>query len=302
MTGAALGMQRSPVVQEDLPRLLRFFNEMTDRLRLSHERLQSHVTSLQTELQQKNELLERKSRLAALGEMAAGMAHEVRNPLGGIQLYVDLLRRSAPAGNRSGEYLGRITQGIAQLNQIVEDMLAFASDWKLHRRPCDPEALLEEVLSQQVQVWGEGGVGAHFQVVRRFHPAPALEADPGLLRRVFGNLIRNAVEAMEGRCPRVLALGVRFTKGEGWEVEVEDTGCGIPSEVRDRVFDPFFTTKRSGTGLGLAIVHRIVEAHGGEVRLVYSRPGGTLFRIRLPDVKQPMDGLPASEGRGAVLI
>ncbi|MBI4229633.1 MAG: sensor histidine kinase [Planctomycetes bacterium] len=253
-----------PVGSEpELLDLLRRFSTMAEGLRRSHERLE-------TELREKNDLLRRRDRLAELGEMAAGVAHEIRNPLGGISLYAGLLVRRLEEGD-TRRLAEKIQEGVRQLETVVHDMLVYTRDARPACAPCDLAVLVREAAPS-----GEGPLRVE---VEGAHSAVVAAADAGLVRRALDNLVRNACEAMEGRGTLTLRLAEEPSRVR---IEVADTGPGVPVEDRERIFNPFFTRKVRGTGLGLAIVHRIVDAHGGAVRVGSSPCGGACFTIVLP--------------------
>jgi len=225
-------------------------------------------------------------RLAALGEMSAVVAHEVRNPLGVIFNSLGALRRLVRAPDDAKLLLDIVEEEADRLNRIVGDLLDFA-------RPSTPE-LRPEPLERVV----EDAVGAALaqrpagvEVARDLDASvPPVPMDPRLVRQAVLNVAVNAVQAM----PRGGRLTLRTRRtGEEALLEIEDTGAGIPDEVRARIFEPFFTTKASGTGLGLAVVRRIVEGHGGTVA-VRSTPGeGTVFSLRFPLGRAPVEKGPA---------
>ncbi len=214
-------------------------------------------------------------RLAALGELSAIVAHEVRNPLGVIFNSLGSLRRLVRPAGDARMLFDIVEEEADRLNRIVGDLLDFA-------RPSTPE-LRPELLGRVV----EDAVGAavaqqagRIELVRELDPAlPPVAMDARLVRQAVLNVAVNAVQAM----PRGGRITVRARReGDGAVVEIEDTGAGIPDEVRERIFEPFFTTKASGTGLGLAVVRRIVEGHGGEVRVRSVAGAGTTFTLIFP--------------------
>ncbi|MCG5051952.1 MAG: response regulator [Myxococcales bacterium] len=219
----------------------------------------------------------RAERLAAVGTMAAGLAHEIRNPLNAAMLQLTLLMRRLDRGE-SGDAAVRpvaevVTSEIQRLERLVNDFLAFARPHPLQVAPTELNVVIEGVLSF-LEPEAEQN---HVHVVRELAKGlPPVEGDRERLRQVLLNLARNAIEAMPdgGR----LTLRTRSV-GEGIELEVEDTGVGIENEAE--IFDAFFTTKPQGTGLGLSLVHRIVGDHGGAIE-VKSHPGCTRFSIWLP--------------------
>jgi len=273
---------------EDLHELLQMYNTVTQRLQVSHERLEGEVVRLREQLEQKNKELELKKRLAALGEMAAGIAHEIRNPLGGIQLYASTLLSEVSDRPAAADLVRKISSGVKGLNTLVSDMLAFTRDLQLTK---NEESLQEIVLGalelaaptlleQDVTVRVHGSVeGKNVSLDRR------------LIGRVILNLILNAAEAIGEAGVHPGKIEIRATQitvknaPPQTELLIEDNGPGIPQENLERIFDPFFTTKHTGTGLGLAIVHRIIEAHGGQITAENrSLPEtGARFRMTLPD-------------------
>ncbi|MCE9669324.1 HAMP domain-containing histidine kinase [Myxococcus stipitatus] len=215
------------------------------------------------------------SRDRQLKMMLAGVAHEVRNPLGGIALFSGLLQEDLAAGAHAeaGEHVARIHREVAFLQRIVEDFLAFAREQPLARAPVEAPALLStvrELLSADASARG---------VEVEVEAAPArLEADGSLLTAAVLNLVRNAVQA-SARGGRVRVSG-DCADGR-YAIRVHDTGGGVPPAEHERIFEPFFTTREKGTGLGLPLARKIARAHGGELHLT-SAPGDTTFTLTLP--------------------
>jgi len=230
------------------------------------------------------EQLRRSDRLTALGVLAAGVAHEVRNPLVGIRAAAQLMEGEPGFPPTLREFTGIIIREVDRLNRIVGELLTFAGQRPLQREPCNVNQIVEEALRLLESALQGGRVG----VVRRYDPeVPAVAGAPDRLLQVFLNLIRNGLEAMASGGE--LTVRTRFERvapqcgGRAAAVaEVSDRGPGIPPEVEQQLFNPFFTTKDGGTGLGLPISVRIVEEHGGTIE-VQSRVGeGTTFRVLLP--------------------
>jgi signal transduction histidine kinase len=264
------------------------YNEVTQKLQISHEKLQSEVVRLTEQLEQKNLELERKKRLAALGEMAAGIAHEIRNPLGGIQLYASTLMADVADRPASVELVRKISNGVKGLNALVSDMLAFTRDLNLRKQEVCLGDLIAATLDLATPALLQHGIDARQD---ESLAETAVCVDAKLLERVLLNLILNAAEAIgEGKEKREtrnakretgrILIGARPRDGKV-EIMIEDNGPGIPADVIEHIFDPFFTTKHTGTGLGLAIVNRIIEGHGGTIAAENkSAPKhGAIFRI-----------------------
>ncbi len=265
---------------EELGRIILAYSEVTDKLQQSHELLNRTVEHLRRELNEKNRLLERKSRLAALGEMAAGMAHEIRNPLGGIQLYASLLANDVADRPASAEIVTKISKGVKRLESIVSQVLQFSRDTVINPQPCD----LIEIVEQSVEL-ATNSRSMEAVEFRMTGPATLpVDIDPLLMGQSILNLVLNAIDAMDGG--GVVRINTEAPDESGdvkqFRLTVRDAGPGIPSEVIDRIFNPFFTTKDSGTGLGLSIVHRIIEAHDGTILATNGEDGcGAKFEIRI---------------------
>lgn len=235
-------------------------------------------------LRELEEKLRRSDRLAALGQMAAGMAHEVRNPLVGIRAAAQFLEGDPAFSAGLREYTGVIVREVDRLNAIVEDLLAFASPKPVQLAPCNLNRVLEEALALEAARLEAAGVS----VTRLYDPGlPPVLGDPPRLHQVFLNLFRNAAEAMPGG--GALAVRTRFERlsarlgGRSAAVaEVADTGSGVPPDHLTHLFNPFFTTKARGTGLGLAVSLRIVEDHGGAIEVEADAGHGTSFAVILP--------------------
>ncbi len=231
------------------------------------------------------EQVRRSERLAALGVLAAGVAHEVRNPLVGVRAAAQLLEREPAFQPSLREFTGIIIRQVDRLNRIVDGLLAFAGRRALRRRACNVNQIVDEALRLEESTLQAGGVSA----VRKYDPeVPAIAGDPDRLLQVFLNLIRNGAEAMAGAGGDLL-VQTRFARlapqcggRAAAVVEIRDRGPGIPTDMQEQLFNPFFTTKDGGTGLGLPISLRFVEEHGGAIE-VHSRIGeGTTLRVLLP--------------------
>lgn len=275
---------------EDLKELMRSVNETTASLQTTHAALHQQVARLQDELAEANAQLRRSRSLAALGEMAAGIAHEIRNPLGSIQLYIQMLAEDLAGEPQQAELCEKIDRAVVGLDAIVRDVLLFARQMKFRPGRVSGQELLQRALAACESLITNGEVQ-----VRTELPSDGddcLHADEGLMAQALGNVIRNAVEAMTemDKGPRMLEVGVsrrRVRCPDGPRAQrvvftVQDSGPGVPPDVIDRMFNPFFTTRATGTGLGLAIVHRIVDAHGGHVGVKSGRDGGTTVDLCLP--------------------
>ena len=231
------------------------------------------------------EQVRRSERLAALGVLAAGVAHEVRNPLVGVRAAAQLMEREPGFPPNLQEYTAIVIREVDRLNRLVGDLLAFAGHRPLRMQACNVNQIVEEALRLEESALQPGAL----TVVRRYDPAvPAVAADPERLLQVFLNLIRNGVEAMAGQTGE-LHLRTRFERvapqcggGAAAVVEIGDQGPGMLPDIQAQVFNPFFTTKDGGTGLGLPVSLRIVEEHGGAIEVQSEVGQGTTFRVLLP--------------------
>jgi len=277
---------------DDLRALMHSVTETTERLQATHTTLHEQVARLQRELAEANSQLRRSRQLAALGEMAAGIAHELRNPLGSIQLYVQMLEEDLAGDDAQTDLCRKISRAVSGLDAIVRDVLQFARDTVLRPEPVELSRAFDDALDNCRSLIAERDV----QVRRNLDGELTLLADASLLTQALTNLVRNAIEAMHeaGSNPPQLTLetdkqSVRCPSGAREPrlvLAVQDNGPGVTDEVLQRMFNPFFTTRATGTGLGLAIVHRIVDAHGGQINVRNMPEGGARFEIYLPPQPQ----------------
>jgi signal transduction histidine kinase len=264
-----------PSASTDLETVLAAWHDATVRLERTHAALRGEVQRLTDELENKNRQLARKNRLADLGQMASHVAHEVRNNLVPVSLYLSLLRRRMTDDAGSLDVLEKISAGITAMEATVNDLLHFTAEREPRRQTVRLDELVRDVtasLESQLEA----------QSIKTILDIPlgmTVLADVDMLRRTILNLTLNALDVMPNG-------GELFVTGVdspgGWEIEVADSGPGLSDEVRKRVFEPFFSTKSGGTGLGLAIVQRIATAHGGDVTAMNCPEGGAAFTIRIP--------------------
>jgi signal transduction histidine kinase len=259
----------------DLATILTAWNSATERLQQTHELLRAEVKRLTDELEVKNRELARKNRLADLGQMASHVAHEVRNGLVPMKLYLGLLERRVTADGQSTEIAGKIAAGFLALESVVNDLLQFTSHRDPQLAPVDLRHFVVELCESLAPQLEAQRIRLRIAIPQGFQ----LSADPDMLRRALLNLVLNAIDAMPAG-GELLIHGA--DTAAGCELEVADTGAGLPADVVGHIFEPFFTTKRRGTGLGLAIVQRIVEVHGGEITAANRAAGGASFVVCLP--------------------
>jgi len=238
----------------------------------------------------------RRNRLTAMGEMAANMAHEIRNPLGSIELFASLVRKGLPEDDERQPLMNHIFSAVRSMNHIISNLLQYSKPRPVHRDRLDVHALLAEVLEFSRYQAEQNGV--RFTEALEA-PRPDIRGDRELLKQVFHNLILNAVQAMpEGGAlsiatrelkladPKLLARfgdhGLPRAELDAVEVRFQDTGVGMPKEVQNQIFDPFFTTKAQGTGLGLAIANNILESHHATIDVESRVNRGTTLILMFP--------------------
>jgi len=244
-----------------------------------------------THVEQIEERERLRDRLAAVGEMAAVMAHEIKNPLAAIEVVAGLLRRKAPDNPDVQALVKDIISEAKMANAIVQEVLAFVRPVRLQ---VDRTSLAEALASAVLLADGKATRGSILVETALPDPLPLLGADQYQLTQVFANLLINAYEALNGRGRILVSASLATTAAEGAllpdghqpvdtvVVDVADDGPGMLPDVAEKIFNPFFTTKAQGSGLGLAIVRKIVDAHEGRIDMTTADGRGTRFRVTLP--------------------
>lgn len=267
--------------QRSLERKVR---ERTARLRESERRyreLFQETRRAYDELKSTQERLIRSERLAAVGELAAQIAHEIRNPLGAISNSVGVLRRDLDLRGDDRRLLEVVHEEAERLESIIADFLRFARPRPIHRTPQNLSEMIDDLLLLLGQKLPLVGKKSEIRIEKRYgSDLPAANVDAAQTREALWNLLVNAVEAMSSG--GILEVAIRADEAGAVEVIVSDTGKGIREEDLKKIFEPFHTTKADGTGLGLAIVQRIIDAHGGEVFVSSDEGRGSSFRLKFP--------------------
>jgi signal transduction histidine kinase len=283
-----------------LEEAIRQFNTTSAELEKSYRLLEGQVRQLKEELEVKNQALkesvieqerlreqaERNDRLAAVGEMAARMAHELRNPLGSIELFVSLLKKGLVNDPEKTKWIEYIKTGVDAMDYALSNLLFFTGKPKVDFKKIDLKIVIEEASRFATHLLQQKEIDCTYSVDPRIQ---FITADEDLLRQAFLNLILNAVDAL----PKKGTLTIEATDADmngkegidgtgGAVVKFSDNGCGIPKEGLSKIFDPFYTTKNKGSGLGLAIVHNIIAAHHGVIEVEGRVEGGTCFIVHLP--------------------
>ena len=268
--------------EDDIGQLGRQFNEMVQQLSQNREEIQ--------ELHQRE--MARAEHLATLGELAVGLAHEIRNPLAGIAGVVDVMGRELPANSPSRSVMDDVQDEIRHIQAILNDLLSYSRPRLPHFHAADLNSTIEQAVllaRQQLRT-------KPIQISLTPSPSlPRVNHDPALIQQVALNLLLNGIQAISGEGKVEVVVG---REDDRVFVEVADTGRGIPAEALPRIFKPFFTTRNEGTGLGLSLANGIVQSHGGKID-VKSTPGkGTCFRVWLP-IERPLASRPRSAAEWA---
>ncbi len=246
------------------------------------QQVAEQLTNTNRELERAQAEARRSERLAALGHLSAGLAHEIRNPLGVIKGSAEMLHQKLEGNNPlASELAGYISSEVNRASALVSRFLDFARPLRTETRPVQVTALLDQAMSAVAAQWQGGEV-----IVEREYQKdlPLVALDEKLCEQAFLNLVQNAYEAMnaEGGRLRVQVSRERSNGREGVEIRLRDSGPGVPSEMRDQIFNPFVTTKKTGVGLGLSIVSKIVDEHHGTIRLENADGNGAGFVIFFP--------------------
>lgn len=214
--------------------------------------------------------MERDRRLASLGEMAAVLAHEIRNPLTSMKGHAQLLAERLEPESSARRKADRVVGEAVRLEELTADLLSFIRSKQIERRQVDPRGVLEAAAAD---------VGRDRVELEASGAPPAWSLDPGLLQQALANLLRNALQASPDGAPATASLAA---EGESLVFRVRDRGAGVPEAERERIFEPFHTTRTRGTGLGLAVARRIVGLHGGTITARNHPEGGALFEVKIP--------------------
>lgn len=251
---------------DDIGDLGRNFNETVRQMRESREEIQ-RLYSTQ---------MSRAEHLATLGELAAGLAHEIRNPLAGIAGVIDIIGRDLPPSSPARQVLAEVKQEVLHIKNILSDLLDYARP----KQPVVHEADLWATAERAVSLARQQILSRPIQMeLVKGGELPQIEHDPAQIQQVLLNLLLNAIQALDGEGQVRVELS---SDSEFAVVRVRDTGRGIPPQAIANIFRPFFTTKGGGTGLGLSLARRIVQDHGGTISVASVQGQGTEFTVRLP--------------------
>lgn len=260
---------------EDLQKILSAWQDATSRLEQTHSALRAEVRRLTDELEIKNRELARKNRLADLGQMAAHIAHEVRNTLVPVSLYMSMLRRNTADDAKNKNLVEKVGVGLTALEVTVNDLLHFTADREAKVESIVPAALIRTTMQSLEHQLAAQNVTLNLEL----DETESVELDRELLRRAILNIALNGLDVL----PNGGQLSVTARAcDESWQLEIADNGPGWSEDALMRGTEPFFTTKHHGTGLGLAIVERIIEVHHGELILQNLETGGASITLCFP--------------------
>ncbi|MGB9628795.1 MAG: GAF domain-containing protein, partial [Thermodesulfobacteriota bacterium] len=248
-----------------------------EELKIFSEQMEEKIQKITADLKKTEAQLIRSEKLAALGQLAAGIAHEIRNPLTSINILIHSLAQNLPSENPQKEDFKVIEEELHRINKIVDQFLRFGKPAPPHLDKADLGFLIEETL----QILKPQIDQQPIIIEKRYQTLPKILMDGEQIKQAILNLLLNAIQAMPGGGHLTLTIGK--SEDDAWAYfSIQDSGIGIPPEDMNKLFDPFFSTKEGGIGLGLSIVHRIIDQHQGRIEVESTLKEGTLFRVWLP--------------------
>jgi two-component system NtrC family sensor kinase len=273
--------------RDEIGDLAHSFDKMTEELRVANHKLIDWGKTLEKKVEERTEEIRKmqshliqQEKLASLGKLAAGIAHEINNPLGGILIYSHLLLEEADKGGHEHENLKKIVKETTRCKEIVKGLLQFA-------RPRDPEMIqtdINEILENSLSIMERQALFQNIELRKKYsNDLPKIVADSAQLQQVFMNIILNGAEAMDGKGKFTIKTSLEGDR-KNIHIEFTDTGHGINEEDKKRLFEPFFTTKEvgKGTGLGLAISYSIIQKHEGTINVKSEVGKGSTFTVTIP--------------------
>jgi two-component system, NtrC family, sensor kinase len=282
-----LSLELSISSKDEIGQLAESFNYMLVRLKQARQELEGYGRTLEEKVEQRSRQLKKiqaqlmqSEKLASLGRLASGMAHEINSPLTGILTFSHLLMRRLKDHPELQRELELIVRETTRVSVIVRGLLDFARESKPQKRPCN----INELILQTLSLVERQAVFHDIRIVKSLDPqVPMILADANQIQQVFMNILLNAADAMPAG--GVLTITSNLNPEDSFvQVRFSDTGTGIPEENLNRIFDPFFTTKadKKGTGLGLAVSYGIIDRHRGQIEVQSEEGKGTTFTIKLP--------------------
>jgi hypothetical protein len=269
--GGNLHVQLKPLKNDDIGDLTQSFNIMVANLRLAKQQIE--------ELHSKE--LERAGHLASMGELAAGLAHEIKNPIAGIKGALEVITQRTDPADPQKEIFTEILHQTDRIYNIVQDLLSYARPKEVNLKPTDPSECIQRAVHLAQSQTQDKDIRFHFEKSKE---EMQILSDESKIQEVFLNLLINSIAAIEEKGE--ISIGLNQKNDRWLEIAIRDDGKGIKTEHLTQVFNPFFTTRRRGTGLGLSICKKIIEAHKGSIDVQSEEGKGTVFTIRLPLIDQ----------------
>jgi signal transduction histidine kinase len=264
-----LSVRMKPFGKDEIGRLVSSFDSMVDRLDTAKQELDRY------HFQQ----MERADRLASIGEMAAGIAHEIKNPLTGIASAITIIKDDFSSSDPRNEIMKEVLEQINRLDKTANDLLFFGKPTQPDPAYTDINSTLGKTLMFASQHRGGKNIEKKLELQDNL---PPVYVDAKQIQQVFLNLFLNAVQAMPDGGVLTVKSSLLQKECDWVQVSIADTGKGIPPQILEKIFTPFFTTKAQGTGLGLAICHKLITQHGGTLTVASEDGKGTVFTVALP--------------------
>ncbi|MBI2486738.1 MAG: GHKL domain-containing protein, partial [Deltaproteobacteria bacterium] len=240
-----------------------------------NEILEAKIEEATKEIKEKQDGIIKTERLATIGELATGIAHEIRNPLSGIAVALELMKNETH-NEEHNQTISDILKELGRLERIIKGLLQLGHPRSLNLIECDPNDIIETALSLASLKAKEKGI----MVEKKLGCKDRFQVDPEQIQQVLLNLLINGIEAMDGSSGK-LTVETEGSNGHV-EIKISDTGCGLSEKNKERIFQPFYSTKEHGTGLGLSISRRIVETHKGKILISSEKGKGSTFTVVIP--------------------
>jgi signal transduction histidine kinase len=276
---AGVGNKKDPYDESDIRQLSLLMTAMWEHLRhrRAMEEIKSYSQSLEEKVRNLVDEVRTKDRLALLGEISAGLAHEIRNPLGSLVAGIKLLGRGGKSENEKQTIFEVLKKESERLNNALDEFLDYARPRKLQKSDVDINQILVEIVKLTQQ--DPALINGHAIKINFDSELPHVSVDRDRVKQVFWNIVINGMKSMENKG----TLSVKTISIDKWiQVEISDTGKGIAPENKNKIFTPFFTMRKGGTGLGLSIAQRIMEEHKGKIEVESAEGKGTVFTINFP--------------------
>jgi len=275
---------QEPITEEDMNSLSRFAalaglaiaeSMAYEQIEHFNEQLEAEVEKAQAELREIEREFAHQEKLVALGQMAAGVAHELRNPMTAVRGFAQRIFRRLPDEDANKRYAGIILEEMDRINILIRDVLEYARK----DAPVYEKVLLQEVVDEVLFIFKDTLASNPITLIKDYSDLPAFYIDVNQIKQIVTNIVSNGIDVIKEGGDLKIKI---YQDGENACLDIQDSGPGIWPEILKHIFNPFFTTKSSGTGLGLSIAHRLAELHGGDIRVKTQIGQGTCFTLVLP--------------------